>query len=246
MCIFADIEFLKWESNFFNRLTARLNFNVNSNRILVSNLDKFDIIHAKVLSSEKILIDNLGKIGFFFIEGEINLLLKISFNNSFFKTVLLEQEKVYVAKVCDIDLLAEVASIIFFEKTRFRFPWYNKKKIKEFYSLWIKKSVLGTFDNVCLLIKDKHKTILGFVTLRDVGVDVAQIGLLAKIPKSSGVNIGKKLMLAVFEWCKKNNKKQLKITTQISNNIALNLYLCSGASIVDISYWLYRGNYDSI
>ncbi|EMH0064180.1 dTDP-4-amino-4,6-dideoxy-D-galactose acyltransferase [Providencia rettgeri] len=246
MSVRASIDSLQWESDFFQRSTAKLNFTgENSNIILAYQMDKFDIVQAKVTASETGLIDDLASMGFSFVEGEIDFALTIGTENAYLKAGLTAADNIVTAQVDEIPALKQAAASVF-SKSRFRAPWYNEGDSGRFYALWIEKSVLGTFDHTCLLVKDASGTILGFVSLRHLDADTARIGLLAKVPEATGQGVGRKLMSAAFDWCVQHQKRQLNVATQISNVAALNLYSRSGAAIASTAYWLYRGQHDSI
>ncbi|HBO22300.1 MAG TPA: dTDP-4-amino-4,6-dideoxy-D-galactose acyltransferase [Providencia sp.] len=246
MSVRASIEPLQWESDFFGHSTAKLNFtDVGSEIILAYQMDKYDIVQAKVSASESTMIDDLASMGFSLVEGEIDFALTIGTENAYLTAGASATNRVEVAQIDDIVPLRNAAEAVF-SNSRFRAPWYQEGDSGRFYALWIEKAVIGTFDHTCLLVKDASGEILGFVSLRNLDADTARIGLLAKMPKAKGQGIGRQLMLAAFNWCVQHQKRQLNVATQISNVAALNLYSHSGASIASTAYWLYRGQHDSI
>lgn len=246
MSVRASIDPLDWESDFFKRSTAKLNFAATDAEIILSyQMDAFEVVQAKVAASETALIDDLAGMGFAFVEGEIDFSLTIGTENAYLKAGLSATDRVEVAQVDDIVPLRKAAQAAF-SHSRFRAPWYQEDDSGRFYALWVEKSVLGTFDHTCLLVKDVTGDILGFVSLRNLDVDTARVGLLAKMPGAQGQGIGRKLMSAAFNWCVQHQKRQLNVATQISNVAALNLYSRSGAAIASTAYWLYRGQHDSI
>ncbi|MEQ4780396.1 dTDP-4-amino-4,6-dideoxy-D-galactose acyltransferase [Providencia huaxiensis] len=246
MSVRASIEGLPWESEFFHRSTAKLNFTGdNLETLLAYQINEYDIVQAKVAASETQLIDDLAGMGFSFVEGEIDFALTIGTENAYLKAGLTAEDHVVAAQVGDIPALRQAAESVF-SKSRFRAPWYRDGDSGQFYALWIEKSVLGTFDHTCLLVKDASGAILGFVSLRHLDAETARVGLLAKMPEAKGQGVGRKLMSAAFNWCVEHQKRQLNVATQISNVAALNLYSRSGAAIASTAYWLYRGQHDSI
>ncbi|WP_369309101.1 dTDP-4-amino-4,6-dideoxy-D-galactose acyltransferase [Providencia rettgeri] len=246
MSVRASIDSLQWESNFFHRSTAKLNFSGdNRETVLAYQMDAYDIVQAKVAASETLLIDDLASMGFSFVEGEIDFALTIGTENAYLKAGLTAVDSIVAAQVADVPLLQQAAASVF-SNSRFRAPWYREGDSGRFYALWIEKAVLGTFDHTCLLVKDAAGRILGFVSLRHIDDATARIGLLAKMPDAQGRGVGRKLMSAAFDWCVQHQKRQLNVATQISNVAALNLYSRSGAAIASTAYWLYRGQHDSI
>ncbi|HHR6141701.1 TPA: dTDP-4-amino-4,6-dideoxy-D-galactose acyltransferase [Providencia alcalifaciens] len=246
MSVRANIDPLDWESDFFKRSTAKLDFAATDAQIILAyQLDKFEIVQAKVAASETARIDNLASMGFSFVEGEIDFALTVGTENAYLNTTLSETDNVVVAQTGDIVFLRDTAAAVF-SNSRFRTPWYREGDSGRFYALWIEKAVLGTFDHTCLLLRDQAGDILGFVSLRSLDADTARIGLLAAIPNATGRGIGRKLMSAAYQWCVQHQKRQLNVATQMSNVAALNLYSRSGAAIASTAYWLYRGQHDSI
>ncbi|MBS0925075.1 dTDP-4-amino-4,6-dideoxy-D-galactose acyltransferase [Providencia sp. JGM181] len=246
MSVRANIDPLDWESDFFKRSTAKLDFAATDAQIILSyQLDKFDIVQAKVAASETAKIDELASMGFSFVEGEIDFALTIGTENAYLNTALSEADNVVVAQTGDIVSLRDTAASVF-SNSRFRTPWYHEGDSGRFYALWIEKAVLGTFDHTCLLLRDNAGDILGFVSLRSLDANTARIGLLAATPSAAGRGIGRKLMSAAYQWCVQHQKRQLNVATQMSNVAALNLYSRSGAAIASTAYWLYRGQHDSI
>lgn len=246
MSVRANIDSLDWESDFFKRSTAKLDFAATDAQIILSyQLDKFDIVQAKVAASETAKIDELASMGFSFVEGEIDFSLTIGTENAYLNTALSETDNVVVAQTGDIVSLRDTAAAVF-GNSRFRAPWYHEGDSGRFYALWIEKAVLGTFDHTCLLLRNNTGDILGFVSLRSLDADTARIGLLAATPSAAGRGIGRKLMSAAYQWCVQHQKRQLNVATQMSNVAALNLYSRSGAAIASTAYWLYRGQHDSI
>ncbi|GAB1438593.1 dTDP-4-amino-4,6-dideoxy-D-galactose acyltransferase [Providencia sp.] len=246
MSVHASIDSLPWESDFFQRSTAKLNFTGEPlEPVLAYQLNQYEIVQAKVAASQTVLIDELAGMGFSFVEGEVDFSLTIGTENAYLKTGLTAADSVMTAQVDDIPALKQAAASVF-SKSRFRTPWYSEGDSGRFYALWIEKSVLGTFDHTCLLVKDPSGAVLGFVSLRNLDADTARIGLLGKMPEAKGQGVGRKLMSAAFDWCVQHQKRQLNVATQISNVAALNLYSRSGAAIASTAYWLYRGQHDSI
>lgn len=246
MSVRASIDSLQWESDFFGLSTAKLDFTVPSaETLLASQLDNYEVVQAKILASEMGRLDGLSELGFSLVEGEVDFTLTIGIENAYLKSSLSATDIVELATADDIPLLRHAAEHVF-SQSRFRAPWYNDGDSGRFYALWIEKAVLGTFDHVCLLVKDVSGDILGFVSLKHLNDDTARIGLLAVMPEVNRRGIGRKLMSAAFIWCEQHKKRQLNVATQISNIAALNLYSRSGAAVASTAYWLYRGQHDSI
>lgn len=237
MSVLANINYLEWESEFFSLKTGRLEFDAQAPVLTDKQLDAFALVQAKVASHELSLIDKLSQLGFQFAEGEIDFKLPIGIENACKKAPELCFRK---ANDADIHLLMKTASEAF-AQSRFRAPWYQEDDSSRFYALWVKKAVLGTFDDLCLLTYDNENKVSGFVTLRRISESEARVGLLAVMPNRTGQGIGKQLMSAAKLWCQQQGISTLYVATQISNIAASRLYTHSGGLIESTTYWLYRG-----
>lgn len=245
MPVHASIEPLAWESEFFQRQSAKLNFSDSAPQLNPAELDAFTLTQAKVPTHRLDLIDSLGQLGFKLVEGEVDLALLIEEKDevgtenasSAIGTGTYQQR---LATTADIPLLRSVAAQAF-ALSRFRTPWYDPQDSGRFYALWAEKAVLGTFDHQCLLVMDTFGQPAGFVTVRDLQDGSARIGLLAVFPDAQGKGIGSLLMSAAKQWCQSHRLHRLRVATQMSNVAALRLYIRSGASIESTAYWLCRG-----
>ncbi|MGE4801098.1 dTDP-4-amino-4,6-dideoxy-D-galactose acyltransferase [Yersinia hibernica] len=243
MPVHASIEPLAWESEFFQRPSAKLIFSDSAPQINPAELDAFTLIQAKVPTHRLDLIDSLGQLDFKLVEGEVDLALSVECavgteNATSEQDAKTGQQR--VATMADIPLLRRVAAQAF-ALSRFRAPWYDPQDSGRFYALWAEKAVLGIFDHQCLLVMDATGQPAGFVTLRDLQDGSARIGLLAVFPEAQGKGIGSLLMSAAKQWCQSHGLHRLRVATQMSNIAALRLYIRSGASIESTAYWLCRG-----
>lgn len=239
MPVHASIELLAWESEFFQRQSAKLIFSNSAPLLSPAELDAFTLVQAKVPTHRFDLIDSLSQLGFQLVEGEVDLSLVVGTENAITEPNIGTFSQ-RIATVEDIPQLRSVAASAF-ALSRFRAPWYDSQDSGRFYALWAEKAVLGTFDHQCLLVLDSTSQPAGFVTLRDVQEGSARIGLLAVFPGSQGKGIGLKLMSAAKQWCQHHGLQRLWVATQMSNIAALRLYIRSGASIDSTAYWLCRG-----
>lgn len=246
MRVHASIEPLIWESEFFQKHSAKLNFSDSAPLLQVAELDTYDLVQAKIPAPRLDWADALAPLGFRLVESEVDLSLRIGTETAL--TERLDEKmasRVQVATEDAIPALRRVAASAF-ALSRFRAPWYAPQDSGRFYALWVEKAVLGTFDHQCLLVTDSHGQPSGFVTLRDLQDGSARIGLLAAYPGTAGKGVGTKLMSAAKQWCQHRGLQRLHVATQMSNIAALRLYIRSGASVESTAYWLCRGRNDSI
>lgn len=237
MCVRASIEPLAWESDFFQRRCAKLNFSGASPALDAAALAGYDVVQAKIAADQVELADALADLGFRLVEGEVDLAVTIGMQNA--EQSVPGNALFRTATEQDIPWLKQQAAQAF-ALSRFRAPWYREGDSGRFYSLWAEKAVLGTFDHRSLIVSDEQGNPRGFVTLRDLGGDGVRIGLLAVAPEAAGQGVGGWLMAAASAWCRQHNKGTLRVATQTGNVAALRLYIRSGAQIISTAYWLYR------
>jgi len=224
------IKLLEWDSDFFNKRIGQLD--INQNATVIKKPHNFDLIQAKILTTDYQKIDVLNKLNFKLVEGELDFSLNI--NSA-------EQNKcsstIQQATVEDIQQIKEVCTNSF-TASRYRSPWFTQQQRNCFYQLWAEKAVLGTFDDICILIKQKN-LIYGFVTLK-FEQNNARIGLICVNTNNQGQGVATKLLKQAIQYCHTKNVQQLKVATQFANPSAIALYTKLGFTINNLSYWFYK------
>lgn len=247
MSAHASIDLLAWESSFFGRRIGRILFNDCAPRLTLSALMGFALVQAKVTAQATAQMDALSAIDFRPVEGEIDccyILLDCTDGSPSANDAELLPAEIRLAKEEDIPTLRTLAAQTLV-KSRFRAPWFSDKERQDFYAQWVENAVRGSFDHLCLVAQGPDG-IAGLVTLRNIGRQAARIGLLTVSPIASSRGTGKLLCRAAMIWCRRRGFRQLWVATQTANLQALQLYLASGARIMHVAYWLYRGPHDSI
>ncbi|WP_075183405.1 dTDP-4-amino-4,6-dideoxy-D-galactose acyltransferase [Pantoea sp. 1.19] len=230
MALTGTLTPLAWESEFFQRRTARLDSDPTQT-LSVAALDAWPLVQAKRDASQTADIDALSALGFRLVEGEAELLLRPS--------VAERPAGIRVARTAQIPALREAAAAAF-SHSRFRAPWFAADASARFYAQWIDNAVHGTFDHLCLLAIDAHGDLQGFVSLRETGPQAGRIGLLATLEGHQGKGVATRLLTAAQDWCLTRGIDQLRVATQLANLPALRLYLRCGATLERTAYWFYR------
>ncbi len=243
MPVHASIEPLAWETEFFALNSAKLNFSTAAPVLAEADLAAYALVQAKIPAHQTTWADDLARLGFQLVEGEVDLVLNIGTECASPQSA--KPQAIRPAVPGDIPALRAVAASVF-TASRFRAPWYDVQDSGRFYAEWIEKAVLGTFDHQCLLALDDTGQPEGFVSLREIEGQEARIGLLAAFPGASGKGIGSRLMAAAIAECRQRSLQRLRVATQLGNLAALRLYQRQGAAIESTSYWLYRGKHDPI
>ncbi|PWC16550.1 dTDP-4-amino-4,6-dideoxy-D-galactose acyltransferase [Brenneria roseae subsp. roseae] len=230
----ATIEPLNWESEFFNLVSGKLNFSSSAPVLTPAALARYALTQAKIPADNLALADTLANIGFRLVEGEVDLCLSLDDTPA---TAVLPRQR--VADSADIPMLRQAAAKVF-SLSRFRSPWYQPTDSGRFYARWIENAVLGTFDNLCLLVENEAGVPQGWVTIRQLGDGEARIGLLGVFPDVTTRGVGAQLMALAEMWCRQQGIQRLRVATQVGNVAALRLYLRRGARVEGTAYWLYR------
>lgn len=216
--------YLKWESEFFNKkvfLLKQFQEDISKNKL------KYDLIESSVKLDEKEKIKFLEKNDFKLEELSIKFKKKIEENYE----INFEYQK---ADKEDIKNLINFSK--FFIQSRFNI--FGKEKVIEFYSEWIRNSILGSFDDVCFFLKDNNK-IIGLITLKNLDFNEIRIGLIVVHKDFQRKGIGKKLLMIAEDYCIKNKKINLFVTTQGTNIKAQNFYIKNGFFVSNINVWYY-------
>ena len=222
--IHATLEPLHWENAFFSVNSSLVRISDGAPPLTKAQLTCWSRIQAKIPAQRTDWLDGLQELGFQFVEGEVDLRLRIKPSQ--------HRIRFDIAQSDDIAVLRDQAAHAF-RQSRFRSPWYQADDSHRFYAQWVENAVHGTFDNQCLLLKEAG-VIRGFVTLRQLDNQQARIGLLA------GKGLGSALMDVAQYWCQQRGLEMLRVATQVSNQAALRLYIQRGATIDSTAFWLYR------
>ncbi len=216
----------EWDSAFFNRRIGDINLATHNH--FKDTL--FDLITTKVCSDDVNLISSLNQNGFQYCEGEVT-----------FSKMLSNQSHIDF-DIADESDLPQLSSLVdgMYKYSRFKSPWFTPEEKDFFYKTWLKKAVLGQFDDVCIIFRQK-KTIRGFVTLK-LSSNSATIGLIGVNHLCRGQGIGCKLIQCCESYLVNKNIQLIQVATQTSNVAAINLYIKNDFLVENTSVWLYKSN----
>lgn len=218
----------QWESDFFGKPIERVEIVEQEGENALFS-PPCALQQIKIASQEADKIAFLQQQGFQLVEGEVDFCLTLE--NAAFAPFIRAQEG-------DIPEL-QALFVNAFSHSRFRAPYFNAAENQRFYAEWIKKAVLGQFDDLCLIQRAANGELQGAVSLRLNG-NSARIGLLAVAEKARGQGIGKCLMQQAMTWAQQQGAEKLFVATQHANLSAIHLYQNLGARICAMSYWFYR------
>ncbi len=221
-----------WESKFFDRQI--FSYSGSLHEFEETNSPRNSLISLKIKADDYERIDLATKNGFRLVEGEVVYEKCLSEHSS--STESLEYDN-FIAGRSSIDELNEIVTGLYVT-SRFREPWFTSEEKDNFYRCWLENAVLSKFDDCCLVVRSGGM-ISGFVTLR-ISDQIATIGLIGVASPYQGLGIGKKLLSLAMRYSKAKFALSIKVSTQLSNLAASNLYSSTGFSAVDRSYWFYK------
>jgi len=220
---------LPWDSEFFSKNIATV---TNIDKVTTDELANFDLITNKVASDNYLELTQFNQLGFSIAEGELIFNKKLTENS-------VSELSIELATEADISELVNLAKKSYVS-TRFRKPWFTSEQSNDFYGAWIKKAVLGEFDDVCLIIKTADG-IQGFISLKKVNTQI-KIGLIAVAQAAQGKGIARQLLTMAEVYASQQQCNQITVATQTSNITAINLYSRNDYSLKESNYWLYKSH----
>ncbi len=219
-----NFELRLWDSEFFDKRIGDIDWSscAQANQNL-------DLVTTKVSSQDEDKIRLLNQASFVFCEGEAT-----------FSKQLVDVKVTTDVESLKKEDLSSVANLTddLYRSSRFKSPWFTEKEKNDFYSEWLKKAVLGQFDDICM-VKRVSGNIAGFVTVK-VNKCSASIGLIGVLPEYQALGLGKALIECAESYAFKQGCKTLSVATQLSNLKAMNLYIKSGFSLQQTAYWFYK------
>ncbi|MDI3521384.1 MAG: dTDP-4-amino-4,6-dideoxy-D-galactose acyltransferase [Anaerophaga sp.] len=217
------IEYLKWDSQFFNLKIGRFEsekLTLQLFRKVFESKQKgsYNLIYLFTKTVEADASEELKRKHIYPIDEKVVFSKKVS-NQNF----LPENIKLYFEPL-DQSLLN--LALLSGHKSRFKTDNRLNHKFESLYTLWIQKSITGEMADAVFVAKSDNR-IEGFVTVQKKG-EQGQIGLIAVAPEAQGKGIGSKLLHTADYWYWQNNLKNCSVVTQIDNTAACALYEKNG------------------
>ena len=223
------IKHLDWDSSFFNKKIGLLDL---SNDFQYSEIQNdYDLIY--VISKEEIAV------------AIPNFKLGYTENKIVFSKKTVENRESTDANIF-LELTdshkKEIYALAFESGKYSRFkldPNFSPTEFENLYKKWVDNSYTKEFADGVLIYKEQN-SILGFVTYK-VWDDYATIGLIGVCPMHQGKGIGKKLIQAVENELANIGVDELRIPTQLQNEMACQFYVKMGYEIIENNilkhYW---------
>ena len=142
------------------------------------------------------------------------------------------------AKLTDFKFIKPIARESYLDSRYYFDEFFSVNRVKNFYEGWLKKAILGTFDDLCLLICYKKKPV-GFCTIK-IRTPNAIIGLFSISSKYQGKGFSKILLKYLNYEMKKDNIKKITVVTQGRNYSALKAYQNVNFKISRTELWYHK------
>jgi dTDP-4-amino-4,6-dideoxy-D-galactose acyltransferase len=215
------IKHLDWDSSFFNKKIGLLDL---SNDYKFSEIQNdYDLIY--VISDKEISVD-IPNFKQTYSENKIVFSKKIAQNreaadaNIFSELNSLPKKEIY-------DLAFESGKF-----SRFNLDLnFKNSEFQKLYEKWVDNSYTKEFADNVLVYNYKNKSV-GFVTYKVFG-NYAKVGLIATNPQYQGKGTGRKMLEAVEKELFAVGVAELRIPTQLQNEIACLFYTKMGYEIIE-------------
>lgn len=215
------IKHLDWDSSFFNKKIGLLELLNDCNFSKIKN--DYDLIY--VVSDKDVAVESVDfKEGY--RENKIVFSKKIVQKN--------ESTEVNIFSELEDSPRNEIYELAFESGKFSRFKLdknFHQIEFENLYKKWVDNSFNKEFADAVLVYKEQNK-ILGFVTYK-VWDKQATIGLIAVCSKHQGIGIGKKLIQSVEMELANKGVDELRIPTQLQNELACRFYTKMGYEIIE-------------
>ncbi len=219
MSLKNKIKALEWDSNFFNIKVGRIV--VKDNKIDLSKLSGFDLIYVH---SKEILKNHTTSL----YDKKVTFKKEISKTNRSPKnSEVIEYSGVLTNELKNLAIASG-------EFSRFKLDPKLSDYFEKLYTLWITNSLKGNLADHILVFKKENK-IVGFLSLKK-NTSFYQIGLIATSTKHQGLGIGSSLLQKAEEIALSENIHEIKVVTQLENEIACNFYRKNNYKIDTLEY----------
>lgn len=226
------VQKLEWESSFFNVNCAQY---YPDNKTEPNNLDKYDWVQGKCYINDESSKAIFGNNKFVFEDTRVIFEKKLSFS----EPGIDKEIEIRRSTENEIDPLSTIAKDELTEHSRLLIL-VGKEKTEKFYAEWVKKAILGKFDDICFTIL-LNNDYAGFITLKYTQTE-PKIGLIAVKREYQGKKLGKKLIQFAENYLIEKNFDHLSVITEGRNIKAQQFYIKYGFNIRNIECWYYKLN----
>jgi dTDP-4-amino-4,6-dideoxy-D-galactose acyltransferase len=170
---------------------------------------------------------------------DIRLTMEKSINDTFIPVDKRKGIDFRKAVKADIEGLVECGKSLYYDSRYYYDKNFDNKKVDEFYSGWIKKAVLGLFDDFCYALYENNKPI-GFCTIKLKNRYSASIGLLGIHQNYINEGLGQYMLNMVIGELYKDGITYIDVVTQGRNYSAQRLYQRCGFLTLSNELWYHK------
>ncbi|MDR2836327.1 MAG: GNAT family N-acetyltransferase [Bacteroidales bacterium] len=236
------IEYLSWDSDFFNKKIGKILYDIQNENILKELLAKaktenYDLLY--IFAPENLFIENDILKTF---SGKL-IDRKVLYSQHIDSKKKEEETQEIISTYSETDLTKELEELAYLSGQYSRFLLDKNFDSNDFYKLyktWITKSLTKEMADKVFVIKEKEK-IVGMATLK-YEENFGDIGLIAVSETVQEKGYGKKLINACISDLSNNGIYQIEVPTQLDNLSACRFYEKCGFEIKTITniyhFWL--------
>ena len=239
-----NIKKLEWDSSILEldlyrinnvELHSEIDYAVVSNfmKFMKSKFKKISCLTFKVEATKTGLIQNFLRNDF--VLAGLPIKLSMDLDNKITSTS--NKDNIRLFKSQDIPLLSDIARNAFLNAYRYNDKNFDRDKVDNLYSEWIKNSCNGRADAV--FVYEENNIPQGFIAC-NIRNEIGLIDLIAVSKNARGNGVGMNLVLNSLSWFKDRVDK-VEVNTEAMNYASLRIYQKVGFKIVwvglDMDYW---------
>jgi TDP-D-fucosamine acetyltransferase len=216
----------EWESRFFEREIWTLSRDEDGDRTASEHIKarpNVQLWECSTALCEEADIRELMSSSFFLCDASVDFVFDLSDGNTATFPTFPEGIQANLAAEADIPQLESLIAERAFQSRFGRAP-FSPSDSRKFYSVWARNAVLGAFDNLCGVLR-RAGEVIGFVTLRDIELRGARIGLIVTSAQHKRLGVGEWLWTYAAHLASQRGKVKLHMATQMSNRNAIALCL---------------------
>lgn len=233
---------LKWDSDFFNLNIGyisclRLTPNIEKHIKDFIREEKIDMLEYRCNCHDRTSVVTSEESGYSFVD------IRLTLQHYLLSQLEIDRLKgfsIHKGKKRDIAKLQKIAADIYVASRYYFDENFDRSKVKEFYQGWVKKAVLGTFDDFTYVFYRK-KGPIGFCTIKKMRTNAAKIGLFGLDTAYRGKGLSSVFLNAVLKKLKEEEKiGYVEVVTQGRNYAAQRLYQRCGFVTKSTELWYHK------
>jgi len=225
----GSVEFLEWDSNFFNKKIGRFTISDESSKVQLTRLlglaqnENYELIYLFCNRNILIYKETLDRFHGEFVDTKV-----IFYKGTNASDLLNANVSSYTSKHVSKELVQ--LTLLSGKYSRFNTDSrFGEDAYSRMYKEWIEKSVSRKIADEVFIYKKANKTI-GFVTV-SINDKIGNIGLIAVDPSYQGKGIGKALLQKASAYVHSKLIQEIQVATQNENIAACNFYIKNGFMI---------------